>query len=103
LRTLASPKEIKEIPIQSAKFATALAHEIRNPLTNINLAVDMLESGTTDGDMIGYLAIIKRSSVRINNLLRELLQYQGADKEPSKKYFIHRLLDEVLEMAGDRL
>lgn len=97
---LAIPEELQQQP---GKFAAALAHEIRNPLTTINLATDMLESFIEDEELIKYLDIIKRNSIRINNAIYELLKYQGTDKEVEKTYPIHLLLDEVLEMAGDRL
>ena len=97
---LAIPEELQQQP---GKFAAALAHEIRNPLTTINLATDMLESAIVDEELIKYLDIIKRNSIRINNAIYELLKYQGNDKEAEKTYPIHLLLDEVLEMASDRL
>jgi signal transduction histidine kinase len=93
----------EEIPTRPGRFAAALAHEIRNPLTTINLATDMLESFIEDEELIKYLDIIKRNSIRINDAIYQLLKYQEANKEKEKTYPIHLLLDEVLEMAGDRL
>ena len=92
-----------EVPKQPGRFASALAHEIRNPLTTINLATDMLESAIEDKDLRNYLDIIRRNSVRINNAIYALLKHQDAEKEKEKAYPIHLLLDEVLEMAEDRL
>jgi signal transduction histidine kinase len=88
---------------QPARFVTALAHEVRNPLTNINLAVDMLECAAKDDDPKLYLDIIKRSSARINHLICELLKYQEPDEAEGNDYSMHRLLDEVLERAADRI
>jgi signal transduction histidine kinase len=88
---------------QPFRFAVALAHEIRNPLTTINLAVDMLESAIEDEELKKYLDIIKRNSVRINHSIHELLKYKEEEKVKVGNYSIHQLLDEVLEMAGDRI
>ena len=89
---------------KSGQFVTALAHEIRNPLSNINLAVEMLKSAIRDDDnQKTYLDIIRRSSVRINDLLNDLLKYQQADEVQMEKHSVCQLLDEVLEMAKDRL
>ncbi len=93
------PEILKEPPVQ---FVFALAHEVRNPLTNINLSIEMLESGA-DNDPQQYLDIIKRSSEKINNLINELVKYQQADEAPAGKHSIHQLLDEVLNLAEDRL
>lgn len=87
----------------ATQFASALAHEIRNPLTNINLSVKVLESAIKDDDLKVYLDIIKRSSTRINNLLKEFLKYQADDEVISAKHSICHLLDEIIEMTEDRL
>jgi nitrogen-specific signal transduction histidine kinase len=62
-------------------YATALAREIRNPLTNIGLSIEMLESEIKDKDLKIYLDIIMRSSVRINNFIDELLKYHQEEKK----------------------
>ena len=85
-----------------AQFASALVHEVRNPLTNINLAIEMLESTINGDDLKIYVDIIRRSSNRINSLILDLLKYQE-DEVQVEKHSIHQLLDEVLEMAGDRM
>jgi signal transduction histidine kinase len=88
---------------KSGQFTTAMAHEVRNPLTNINLAVEMLKMELNARDQKTYLDIIMRSSVRINELVNELLKYQNADEIQTEKHSICELLDEVLLMAEDRI
>lgn len=85
------------------KFVSVLAHEVRNPLTNINLSVEMLKSALKEKELEVYIDIIARSSRRINDLVNELLKYQLADEVPAENDSIHTLLDEVLEMARDRI
>jgi len=98
-KLLVAPEVIKDPPVE---FATALIHEVRNPLTNINLAIEMLGSAIEDNRLKVYLDIIKRSSIRINSLICDLLKYQ-VNEVQVEKHSIHQLLDEVLEMAGDRM
>jgi signal transduction histidine kinase len=93
----------KILKVLPAPFANALAHEVRNPLTNINLSVEMLESVIVEDELKVYLDIIKRSAVRINNLVSELLRNQDPDEVRAQKHSIEELLDEVLEMAKDRI
>ena len=83
--------------------AAVIAHEVRNPLTNINLATDLLSLVIQDADKTVYLDIIRRSSLRINELLNELLQKQVEEETITEENSIHDLLDEVLEMAKDRI
>lgn len=85
------------------QFNAALAHEIRNPLSTIKLAVEMLQSGITGDNQKIFLDIIMRSSVRINDLITDLLKCQQANEVQTEKYSICQLLDEVLEMAKDRI
>jgi signal transduction histidine kinase len=100
LRTRNESKFVEKKP---APFASALAHEVRNPLSNINLAVEMLKSEIQDKDQKIYLDIIMRSSIRITDLVNELLQFQQSEEGHPEKHSIHQLLDEVLAMAEDRI
>jgi signal transduction histidine kinase len=88
---------------QSSRFASALAHEVRNPLTNINLSTDMLRSAITDSELKIYVDIIIRSSMRINHLINELLQYQEIEESETNKHSLHQLLDDVLTLTADRI
>lgn len=81
----------------------ALAHEMRNPLTNINLAVDILSESIRDDDQQVLVDIIKRASIRINGLIAELHTSTAAFKSQSGNLSINQLLDKVLAMADDRI
>jgi len=110
LRNLHPTRRLSSVLIHGMKqenprifFSSALAHEVRNPLTNINLAIEMLTSTALDNDQKTYVDIIKRASSRINGLVTELL----VSGEPGKIAFdnqpIHQLLDEALAMTEDRI
>jgi signal transduction histidine kinase len=94
-------KPDKTIPKPSI-FAAALTHEVRNPLTNINLAVEMLQRMDPDGVQKPYLDIIIRASKRIDMLVTELAGKQH-EQEKDGVHSVHQLLEEVLVMAGDRI
>ncbi len=100
LLSMLPPKIIEK---EMSQFATALAHEVRNPLTNINLAVDMLKSSIRDNDQKIYLDIIIRGTRRINDLVTDLLTSNQAGELPLEEHSIHKLLDEVLEATQDRI
>ena len=61
---------------QSGNYDSLLAHEVRNPLTNIALAMETLLAGVKDEEHKTYLDIIMRSSMRINELMNELIKCQ---------------------------
>jgi signal transduction histidine kinase len=84
-------------------FASVLAHELRNPLTNINLSIQMLRSKIKDQDLEVFLDIILRSSIRINELVIDMLNPAPGVETPARKYSVHQILDEVIEMNRDRI
>jgi len=98
-----SPKKKYGLTIPVTLDPGVFVHEIRNPLTNINLAVYMLKAEIKDKSIEKYVDIINRNSDRINEIVNDLLK--SSRKEPAKKdhVSINELLDEVLEIAKDRL
>jgi signal transduction histidine kinase len=98
-----SPEPLKikqELPDQ---FGSALIHEIRNPLTTINLAVQMLRSPARSYESKLYEDIIMRSSTQINDLISDLLRSWQANEIQTGNYPIHQLVDEALALAADRI
>lgn len=84
-------------------FIAALAHEIRNPLSNINLAAEMLRSPLSAGEHAMYLDILVRSTARISTAVTDLLNYKHAGEVQLKEHSLHRLLDEAIAIAQDRI
>src|SRR6186713_1321402 len=84
---------------------SSLAHQIRNPLTNIFLALELmgLKDEITNAEFIEYKEIIRHSSMQINDLILRELQPANIHNENKTSHSLHQVLDEVLEMAGDRI
>jgi signal transduction histidine kinase len=87
----------------SIPLVSVLVHELRNPLTNIMLTIHLLESKILDDNDRLYMDIIKRSSAKINDLVNDLLKGEQEQQIQTEEYSIHQLLDEVIEMAGDKI
>src|SRR5688572_14430123 len=85
----------------SSKFMRTLIHEVRNPLTNINLAVEMLSRVTSDISLRPYLDIILRSSGKINVAVTDLLKNPDL-YEDRKEYCVEQLLEEAYRTTEDR-
>lgn len=89
----------------TGRFARTIAHEIRNPLTNITLSMGQLRSEleTEDDSFDLYFDIVKRNCERINQLITELLK----STKPEELNFVHfpidSLLNETLALAADRI
>jgi signal transduction histidine kinase len=99
-------RAVTPLPISKKKpgqFASALAHEVRNPLSNINLAVELLKPLISNEDQKIYLDIIMRGAGRINDLVTDLLNSFQADEMQSEKHSIHQLINEVIAKTEDRI
>jgi signal transduction histidine kinase len=90
----------------TGRIARTIAHEVRNPLTNINLAVEQLQSelnGNKPGCSEMILEMISRNSARINVLITDLLNSTKFTDLVFKRTSVNQLLDETLELARDRI
>ncbi|HEX2847574.1 MAG TPA: CHASE3 domain-containing protein [Chitinophagaceae bacterium] len=88
----------------TGRIARTIAHEVRNPLTNISLATEQLKDlshSNQEAELL--LEMVGRNVTRINQLVSDLLnstrfaqlEYTSAD--------INKVLDETLELAMDRI
>ncbi|MEO7924803.1 MAG: ATP-binding protein [Chitinophagaceae bacterium] len=79
-----------------------LAHEIRNPLNNIILSVEQLLPNENEMEK-NFLGIIQRNSIRINQIITELLNLASPAELVFEKHTLQDILDESLDRAADRL
>ncbi len=85
------------------RLVRTLAHEIRNPLTNIGLSLEgLVEKGIQDSQK-PYVDIIKRGAKRINDIITELLQSSKAIEIKPELVDLNALLKEVISIAQDRI
>jgi PAS domain S-box-containing protein len=85
------------------RLVRTLAHEIRNPLTNIGLSLDGLLDKGLDESQMPFVDIIKRGSKRINDIISELLQSSKAMELKPELVDLNELIREVLAIAQDRI
>ncbi|MEX2379780.1 MAG: ATP-binding protein [Vicingaceae bacterium] len=88
----------------TGRIARSIAHEVRNPLTNINLALDQLSDEFKEAESAQmYLELIGRNSERINKLITELLNSAKPSSLKIEPNSVKKLLDDALNLAEDRL
>ena len=87
----------------TGRLARILAHEIRNPLNNINLSVEQLNSDANQEDSKIFFDIISRNSKTINNLISELLNSSRPTDIMLENTALQDILDRALEQAIDRI
>lgn len=80
-----------------------LAHEIRNPLNNIILSIDQLIPLERDEMEKSFMDIIQRNSLRINNIITELLNLAKPSELTLVEQSLQEILDESLARTNDRI
>ncbi|NIJ52596.1 ATP-binding protein [Dyadobacter arcticus] len=84
-------------------FTAKLAHEIRNPLATIDLSLELMLAERKDDDLKTYMDIIRHSADKINELVNDLIKNRSIVEAQVANQSLHHLLDEVIEMAKDRI
>jgi len=89
----------------TGRIARTIAHEVRNPLTNIDLATSQLKSEipVIDEGSAYFFDVIERNSNRINKLILDLLQSTKFSELNFSQISIAQLLDDTLLLAKDRM
>jgi signal transduction histidine kinase len=88
----------------SGRIARTIAHEVRNPLTNVSLASEQLKDpGLPKEESEILLGMIGRGVSRINQLVSDLLNSTRMEQLEIVPVNINQLLDEALELAQDRI
>lgn len=90
----------------TGKVARVIAHEIKNPLTNIHLSLAELKQIIKDKNSTenpsDFIDIIERNSKRINILIEDLLNATRFDMINISELHMHELLEETLSIITDR-
>lgn len=88
----------------TSRLVRTLAHEVRNPLNNINLALEhLLEASFGPEDEL-YLSIVQRNSKRIGDLITELLDSSRLSTQMNvEKLQLTNVIDEAIAAALDRI
>jgi len=86
----------------TSRFIRTMAHEVRNPLNNINLSVENLVQQIKNEDDRMYLEIIERNGKRINDLITELLQSSRPAEMNFQDTPLLKILDDVVNAVQDR-
>ncbi len=87
----------------TGRLVRTLAHEVRNPLNNINMSVEQLTHDPVSEEAPLFLDIIQRNSKRIGDLITELLDTSRPTELVFDKYTLQGIMDESIAEALDRI
>jgi signal transduction histidine kinase len=87
----------------TGRLVRTLAHEVRNPLNNINMSVEQLIHNPVTQESDLFLDIIQRNSKRIGDLITELLDSARPTDLVFEKCTLQSIVDESIADALDRI
>jgi PAS domain S-box-containing protein len=104
LRLQAEQEKLQTEKLEATyRLVRTLAHEIRNPLTNIGLSLEGIVDKGIQPEQMPYVDIIKRGSKRINDIISELLQSSKKIDLNPELVNLNTLIEEVIAFARDRI
>jgi two-component system, sporulation sensor kinase E len=110
IHDITNMKKAEKANLQVEKLAVAgrlvrtLAHEVRNPLNNINMSIEhLLQQEAINEDAKLYLDIIHRNGGRIGDLITELLDSSRPTELQFAVHTLQSVMDESVAAAIDRL
>ncbi len=110
IHDITNMKKAEKANLQVEKLAVAgrlvrtLAHEVRNPLNNINMSIEhLLQQETVPEDARLYLDIIHRNGGRIGDLITELLDSSRPTELQFAVHTLQTVVDESVSAAIDRM
>lgn len=87
----------------TGRLVRTLAHEVRNPLNNINMSVEQLINNPVPQEADLFLDIIQRNSKRIGNLITELLDSARPTDLVFERSTLQGVMDDSISEALDRI
>jgi two-component system NtrC family sensor kinase len=82
------------------ELAAELAHELRNPLAGIQMAVKRLRGGLSDTRLTERLDLVMNELKRLGRLTDQLLERAQGTPEPAVDLDLASVVEEVLSLAG---
>ncbi len=81
-------------------LATGLAHEIKNPLSSLNMNIQLLKEELTDlsenKKIQKKIDIIQKESIRLEEILNDFLRFAKRKKPDLCLENVHNILDEII-------
>ncbi len=97
-----SVRSIVAMSERRSQFVSSVTHELKTPLTNIRMYVEMLEQGiaATAEKEQEYLGILSSESARLAGLINNVLELAKLEKNTRRFHMQPGVLDDVLMEVG---
>lgn len=85
------------------ELSAQIAHELRNPMAGIQMALTNLSADTHEQDHIERLRLVIDEIARMNTLLNQLLNHARQRPEPAQDVHLARAVDDLLKLVRYQL
>jgi two-component system sensor histidine kinase PilS (NtrC family) len=90
--------EAQQIKLAALGRLTAnLAHEVRNPLSAISYATELLQEEPADSHQVRLLQLIRENTQRINRIVEDVMQLNRRDRTQPDTFEVGMQLQEFVE------
>jgi two-component system sensor histidine kinase PilS (NtrC family) len=89
-RVQAQARQIKLAAL--GRLTANIAHEVRNPLTSISYATELLQEGKHDPAQVRLFQIIQDNTARLNRIVQDVMQLNQRDRAKAELLFLKDLL-----------
>lgn len=103
IKTLEAGSLRKERLAYIGTFAASLSHEIKNPLSGIRGAAQLLSKRVKEERLNEYLGIVIKEADRLNRIVNEMLDFARPAKLVRTNLNIHKVLDSVVLLVQEGL
>lgn len=93
-----SARSIVALSERRSQFVSSVTHELKTPLTNIRMYIEMLEQGiaTSPEQEQKYLTVLESESARLSGLINNVLELAKLEKKQRHFHLQEGRLDDVL-------
>ena len=104
-----SARAIVDLSERRSRFVSSVTHEVKTPLTNIRMYIEMLEQGIARDQEReqDYFRIVGSESARLSRLINNVLEFSKLEKK--QRHFdlqegtLEDVIQEVHEVMGEKL
>lgn len=90
--------EAQQIKLAALGRLTAnIAHEVRNPLSAISYATELMQESEVDAQQQKLLKIVLDNTQRINQIVHDVMQINRRDRAQAERFDLHELLDVFID------
>ncbi len=94
-----SARAVLELSERRSRFASSVTHELKTPLTNIRMYIEMLEQGIARSEEReqAYYKVLNSESGRLSRLINNVLEFSKLERKKLRLSWVTGTFEEVID------